>query len=174
MKKVDQRKLGRPPPSPSAWGGGGMQSGASTPKHSSSSADKLSSSNGHDGCSERCRWCVAPTNRCLCVSSPKKKKKISLSSYFHNRHLKRSRRIIRRVSVTPGPKHSSAAEQGTCVSETQTFQRRRRLCIPGVFGIQAYIITVSSARFPPEYAEQKKKKKNTNGLVLSEKRGGRK
>lgn len=46
------------------------------------------------------------------------------------------------------------------------------MCIPGVFRIQAYIITVSSARFPPEYAEQKKKKKKykRSGAVREKRR----
>lgn len=52
----------------------------------------------------------------------------------------------------PQAKHSSAGEQGTPVSAS--ISQEAPLVHSGVFGIQTYIITVSSARVPPESQPQ--------------------
>lgn len=121
-------------------------------KHSSSSADKLSNNNRHDGWREWCGWGAAPSNHLYVAPLLQN----SLSNSFGNPP--QNKLMDHQAGVScPQAQRSSAGEQGTSVSETEIFQRRLRLCIPRVFGIQAYIITVSSARFSPEYAEQNQK-----------------
>lgn len=92
---------------------------------------------------------LPPTSR-LRVSSPTN----SLSNSFKNTPQKP--KLMDHQAGVSRPEALRSSAGGTSDSETQIFQQRLRLCIPGEFGIQAQIITVSTARFPPEDARLKK------------------
>lgn len=110
-KKVDQRKFGRPPLQRRRRRRRGAE-WRSYPQ----TLIILSRWTVQQQRTRRLQWAMSTMRRSLqpfvSVSPLQKKKKISLSNYFPNRHLKRSWQIIGQVSVTRGPNiHQQASRR---------------------------------------------------------------
>lgn len=97
---------------------GGTQKNAPTPKHSSSSADKLSNNNRHDGWREWCRWCAAPHNH-LSLYLLSKNQPVKLLPQLPP---KTSWWIIRQVSVTHRPNIHQQASRGRLSARHKGFR----------------------------------------------------